>query len=605
MNGFDIRAPRPIFMNLSARLEERNLSRFVQSLHTNKTLSWNAGTWEVYLVPEPSLTPANAILSTVVFEFGKEGVTKENWESAVYRSIRPMDAVILGMHGVNPVTGKAEDQTIMFGFVDNVYKRKVTSGDTVQRGIAVRGRDATMLFIEDVVALAPELATDSRVKKFFDDPARVQFMDFIRGFDEEGKNVFLDSYLPKAMYWILAKIPSMRIVVDYLGGMKKPFEIFRTSLIARAEDKIYDEKMNMYAGAVINYMVQLIEELFYELWVDTVPAKTGPNTTDQDRPCLFLRPKPYDHNYEVDSDGNELKQDAVVLDEENPLKGDGVKSGKGILQFDGVQTWEELTSPVTNQVEIVGDEEITQKALGITHEEVFTMFKVFGSKDPLASSIIGKLGLYFPLIDGHMLQMYGMRELQGASRLLPSPLDVPMRDYPTGLSQADFSVTNDGFFVAGPPFEFESGGASYERFVGLQQQSDVRQLNTKKFATFMTKIKRDRLWRWNRYNHILESGQLTIKGRRIWVGSKVYLKDEYSRGIVVDTNRERKPQRGMEFYCVSVDHRYDFGNPWLTRLGLIRGHNAAELRTYHDARGFNKPAGSANGIFAAEGITYF
>src|SRR3990167_4818822 len=274
---FDIHAPKPVFWNLSAKPNERDLSLFVQSLHTRKELSSNAGTWEVLLVPSPNLREAYSISGRTVFSFG-DAVTIDSWESAVYRSIRPMDAVILGIQAVNPRTGKDDRQTFMFGFVDNVYKRKVISGDTVQRGIAVRGRDATMLFIEDVVALAPELSVDKRVEQFLG-VERAQFMDLVRGGDEDGVNVFLNSYLPKAIYWILAKIPAMRIVVDYFGGEKKALEIFRTCLLARAEDKIIDTNMNMYAGAVINYMVQLIDEYFYELWVDRVPAGTALNDT--------------------------------------------------------------------------------------------------------------------------------------------------------------------------------------------------------------------------------------------------------------------------------------------------------------------------------------
>jgi len=243
---FDMRAPRPIFQNLSAGFQERDLSDYVLRMHTRKTLSTQAGTWEVTLVPQPDQ-------DGLLWQSQMPGLTKDNWESFVYRSIRPMDVVLLGMTARDE-SGLVVDQVFMLGFVHNVYKSKATDSDRVDRSIKVRGRDATMLFMEDHIANAPELAGDKGLRALIGDAA-AQLLNDVRGMvsDDSGKtrkNVFVDSYPPEALYWILSNAPTIQLTLDYFGEQKKAKDIFMPLLSCRKEDKVFDEKLNQYAGLI-------------------------------------------------------------------------------------------------------------------------------------------------------------------------------------------------------------------------------------------------------------------------------------------------------------------------------------------------------------------
>jgi hypothetical protein len=119
-------------------------------------------------------------------------------------------------------------------------------------------------------------------------------------------------------------------------------------------------------------------------------------------------------------------------------------------------------------------------------------------------------------------------------------------------------------------------------------------------AKVLTSSKRDRLWRWNRFNHIFESGRLIVKGQPIFVGSKINLPDE--QVVAVDSDRSTiKRYQGMNFYCMGVGHSYQFGEGWNTSLSLARGRNEDHLKDYANLRKFNLPIGSGNHIYAGTG----
>jgi hypothetical protein len=576
---FEQRQPRPIFRNLSAQAQNRpqgsDLSDYVLTLHTHKTLSSAAGTWEVQLVPFP--------------QEGGHGVTSANWESYIYQTIRPMDAVTLGVNCVDQA-GNVRDQIFMFGFVDSVYKTKSTYGDRVQRGITVRGRDATKLFIEDQVANAPELATDERIT---DEKAlgakRAQFLDFIRGMVGKGdkaKNVFIGSNPPEAIKWVLDYMPAMRIALPYKSGLSEPHEIFKVALSAYADDTIFDEQMNMYAGTVMNYFAQLIDPMFYELWIDTLPADSPLNDSGHDRPIMICRPKPYDHRYEVDSWAHPIRYDAMRYDPATGTTG---------IVLNALPTWEALTSPITGEAATIHEWEILEKGLGVSDEEVFTMYKLFGSKDPIAVSTVGKYGFYFPLLDTLTTQVYGLRELQGQSRMIGFAGDWVQRTQSNPKIVDSYKIGHGAFNI--PLIKQGPLVLTFEQVQDIIRGEIYGDMNTTGVADFLTREKRDRLWRWNRYNHILESGTATVMGRQIFVGTKVILPEETPRPS--DHLKNRNTYAGMEFYCTGVEQSYSYGSPWTTRLTLPRGHNPQALQDYHDFRQFGKEAGPANYVYSA------
>jgi hypothetical protein len=590
--SWDYRQPKPIFKNLSLPEGNIDLSRYVASMRTEKSLGSQAGTWSVRLVPQPDPTRE-------VSENLPPNVSLDNFDSYLYDQIKIMDGVILGMGGASRVDGSYTDNDLMQGFVDAPYRSKHTENESIDRGLVIRGRDATKLLIVDNVASAPELANNPAIaEEFSDTPQRLEFLEFIRGLikDENGEykdNVFINNFLPLPIYWILANIPAMRVNLPLYGEVKKPVDLFQASLLARDEDRVQDTSMNMYSGSIINYMMQIIDEMFYELWVDTLPSNSPLNKEKRARPILFLRPKPYDHNWEVNSSGENIRQRGVQLAD----KGDTVISeinGNPIL----IPTWEDINCPMYQTQMSITEDDIIDKGIGRSDEEVYTLFKQLGSNDIIGSTLAATYGIYYPLIDIEMVRLFGMRMLQGMSRLLPyignpsvlSHLQQPKTPIAPDYRCPWYPDANLGF----------TNITSLEGAAEILKRGTPQDINQNDVAKYLTSAKRDRLWRWNRYNHIYESGRITIKGQPIFVGSKINLPNE--EVVAVDASREViRRYSGMNFYCMSVAHNYSFGDGWTTLLSLSRGRNEEHLREYARSRNFDKAIGAINHVYAGTG----
>ena len=556
----DFRLPKAIFRNLSSPSSDfRDWSDYVISLRTDKQLGPQAGTWSVELVPTQSVD-------------GSLRITLDNFESVAYRMIKPMDIILIGIEATNHLTGRQEENIFMLGIVDRVYKIKTQQGDSVSRAITISGKDFTKVFIKDEVAMAPELVTNENLVAAFGigGEKRVQFMDWIRGLVNGGQdNIFLDSHILQAVYWVVANMPAMQIDSTYFNGAAQPVDFFKVMLTGRLRDKLFDANMNMYSGNMVNYMCQLLDMMFYEIWVDTLPPGTVNNPSrDKATPVLIVRPKPYDFKFEVDSDGKPVNQEGVTIAE---TKFDTFNEAAPLMPIT-IGTWEDLTSPITGIAETIHESDILRKAMGVSDEEVFSMYKLFADKDNLATSILGRFGYYFPIVDIDAVRRYGLREMQGHSKLIGSPTDLPKKWGPaaTGLTEEDF----DAITKIGP----------------LTQD----QTNKLEPASFFTREKRDRLWRWNRYNHLFESGPMTIKGRNMFVGTKVFFPDETLHALSVDGSEFIG---GLQSYCIGVGHEWSFGGHWLTTVDLIRGHNKNHIFEYHQLNGYDKPVGERNNVF--------
>jgi hypothetical protein len=601
----DFRKPKPIFLNLSAPKGQQDLSAFVLYLHTHKEINATAGTWEVVLVPQPD--PSYMDKQTV-----ERGITKDNFESIIYRSIRPMDVVIVGVNDHE-----------MWGFVDNPYKSLTRINDQVTRSITVRGRDGMKAFMVDSIANAPALANDPNIVALLGTQV-TNFMDWIRGLGPDGQSAFAASFVPQAVYWILQNVPSLFVQLTDLGNTRVR-DVFKANLVGRAEDMIYDDSLTQYAGQIINYMQQVLDG-FYEFWVDTLPANSPNNLNNRTCPVLFVRPKPFDREYEIDSAGIATTFKGLTIDqggayqalEKNPAPDVGPASpaDNSLLVMPTtdytITSWEKLTCPVWNKVHAIPQHEITNKTLGVSDYEVANLIKVLSRKDVLATSQFGTYGLYFPLIDAQLVRIFGLREMQVDTGLIPTPNDLPATQMGTALSleSEDFDTTNAGLGNIKKPLPTEEPSDPLT-FEDVEQFINIRNANRKAVCEFLNINKRDRLWRWTRYNHIYESGLISFKGRDVHAGSKLFLPDEETRGLVVDNSGTRIPHKGMEFYCLSVDQEYHFGEPWISTAAINRGHNPQELRAYHTYRGFDKVPGGVssvtnqpNGVFTAslEGI---
>ena len=595
-NNPDIRRPQPIFLNLSPTIDGmEDLSDYAMSTHTRKNLSTNAGTWEVTLAPSP---------------YAKERISRADFQNIVYQSIRPMDCVIIGEWGQGfNNDDQYSQQHFMFGFVDNVYRSYSSVNGRVEKTVNVRGRDATKLFAMDNIAYAPELAVQQELKDAFVNPKVLEFIQYMRGV-VNNKQIFVNSFIPQLIYWILANAPSTRIALDYLQGKQSnkgdpkdllsPADLFQTYLMARADEKIYDIPMSVYSGSLLNYFTSAIDSAFYELWIDTMPYNSPSNKTGNTRPCLILRPKPYDYAWEkTNSKGEPLGNVFCELNSDSPLTSIKKWSDNDNANYN----WQNFTHPIAASSLIVNDEDVMQSNLGISDEEIFTMFRVNGKGDIIGTGAMATYGLNFPLIDAMNMKTYGMRELQIESGLIPPSIDDLSQTYTNTklMTVIDRDGRNKVANAWGKDILVTTGVFKADDLPNYAMNWPIQAAN-KTLIGLVTTEKRDRLWRWNRYNHLLESGMLTIKGRNAFVGQKIVSSDNtnlfWTRGIFDPSTRLRNSKRGMEFYCVGVEQSGGWGRTWETTLSLSRGANMSELETYYNQRGYDKASGPVNQIFS-------
>lgn len=578
IDSLNIRSTEARFINYS-RIPTADYSSAIVQMNISKRLSMQPGTFVVDLVPAPT---------------NGELVTQAEWESYLLRDIRPMDIVEIAI-GEESANGIGNTWKTMLGVVSRVHRSRTQTGNSVSRSITISGMDFTKYFYVDSVTPSPELVSNEAAKEFFkDDDARLKFLIYSRGTEDDGTNIFYQGYnLPRVLYWILAKIPAMRI--DEIGGYgkKKLCEMFKAAFTAFEDDRVWDISMTSYVGNISNFMNVAIDKDFYELWVDTLPKNTVGNDGGYARPVVFCRPKPYDRKTDVDSEGVAVKRAGVCVDGDSPLAGAGVKKYE-------LPAWDDLTSPVLDDSPKIYNDEILNDNTGVSDEEVFTMYRLIGDKDILANGVIGKFGAMFPLLDLGMIRAYGMRMLSGASRLLPYAVgqweilakgDIAKADIDSGVKMNKLGIQTS---------------------VRTTQRTDIAtaDCSTDEFLK-VTRKKRDRLWRWNRYNHILESGSFTIIGRPMYVGTKVNMPERGNRGIVSANNQGvfvhiNEAGGGMDYYVVGVDDSYAKGQSpaWTTTLHVSRGNNAQQIKNYDIVRGFadangnGKPAGKDNSILA-------
>ena len=583
----DIRGPRPILRNLSRTPSD--WSKHVLSLTATKSLSANPGTFDVTLVPAPGQDVPE--------------VTSIRMQSVLYSMFKAMDVVHLGMHWRNPETQKTENNIFMWGIIDNVFKVKQQMGTNVTRGVRIRGQDATKLFSKDEVVYAPLQVADPDLLKIFG--PRANFLDYQRGYidSDDPSSIFLQGDVVTALWWILRNIPATDVQLEGPNGDPMAIQNIimvnktgRHNLLAFAKDIIHEPTLTKFSGTIMNYMRSVIDPDMYELWFDTVPDPEADKGAGSAYPILICRPKPFDFSWDWDSKGTPLK-------EGNQKAGitAGGGGGEELPQIIDVNLpfWDDLVSPTSENVTI-NEDDILTKNIGVSDYEVYTFYNMMASKDPIAGMLFGAFGYYLPLIDIQMAKVYGVRALLGQSKMFGGSY----ADKRNAVEAAAKRLSEEPLDVNGI---IDWGIASATAVINEAQSIDD-------FA--MTK--RDMIWRWNRYNHMMMSGPITIKGRPVSVGGKAILPDEETKGFRYLTAPAGTPslspvpampsldsnfttRKGIESYITQWTQNYTFGTPWQTSMALTRGHNSDEIKAYALQRNFNKPVSlNVNRIISIE-----
>lgn len=168
-------------------------------------------------------------------------------------------------------------------------------------------------------------------------------------------------------------------------------------------------------------------------------------------------------------------------------------------------------------------EEVLQEQLGFSDADALSMYVVTGRHDLLGNTATAGLGWYYPLVDLYAARRFGLRRYNSDLTLVGG--DVRTRS------------TDDSGYVSG------LGEAVKEA--------------------------RNRLFNWYRPAPWFESGSIVVAGR-----------DRFRPGDPVRLPRAFPPigsEIGMRYYCVGVEHAWQWGSHYTSTLQLTRGHNAGML----------------------------
>ncbi len=296
--------------------------------NTSKNMAQPMGQWSLTLLPNQ----------------GSQGPTALRNLSDLYKLIRPNGVVSIGYD---------EPGGIMFGLVDNVRHVRGLSGQT-SYGLTVTGSDFGKTLARDHIVHASLTIQD--LDTFIAKVAAVvgpnhALLEALPGVwgpqGREAVPTFLGASVADVVEWLLTTAPAMAVpLLANIGGTGRPGEFieFADTITTWNDGRIWSEAPHTYQGTIWDFVRRILDEDFYELWLDTTP-----NGTDIPSISLIIRPKPFD----------EPALNFLPTEEDLGISWPSLKT-----RIDGFANHEILES------ELLRDE------LGFTDEDVFAFYLV-------------------------------------------------------------------------------------------------------------------------------------------------------------------------------------------------------------------------------------
>jgi hypothetical protein len=267
---------RVIHPTVKIKNKNLDLSQYASVIETYKSLKNPAGTFVIELSTKNS----------------RNNISSYNLPENIYNMIDPMDIIEIGITSPG----------LMVGLVDSPNKVKTISGASYSRSLQITGRDFAKLLIEDSIVYSPQLANNEYAAKVVGEE-RLSFMGQLsRGIGTSHNSSMFNSPVC-ALLFILRNIPAIHVEIPFTDvtsgnssaqtvSHSKTGEYFLCDMKAFLGDRVSDVMISQFAGKVWNIMELCIDSNYYELFIDTVTVKS--QSGEEARPCLFLRPKPFD-----------------------------------------------------------------------------------------------------------------------------------------------------------------------------------------------------------------------------------------------------------------------------------------------------------------------
>tara|TARA_R110000824_G_scaffold54028_2_gene149057 strand:- start:10661 stop:12070 length:1410 start_codon:yes stop_codon:yes gene_type:complete len=330
---------------------------------------------------------------------GKQGPAALRNLSDLEKLIRPNAVVSIGYD---------ESGGIMFGLVDSV-RRNRSMGDTTNYGLTLTGSDFGKALARDHIVKA-SLTIQSTLKVITQVAAvtgpQHSLIEALPGlWGPQGRTTtptFTGKGVQDVVDWLLETAPSLSVpLLAGQGGTGRPGEFINTegTISTWNDGRIWNDGPQTYQGTVWDFMRRILDEDFYEVWLDTTPAAAvraqnvlaGISPTDIPRIDLIIRPKPFD-------------EPAMMFLPTGDSTG---------LDWPSLQT--RIDGFPNHEIPLAS---IIQEDLGFTDEDVYSYFLVTTAHALLGNPDGLKEGLYYPGIDTFALSKTGLRSYEGTLSLL-------------------------------------------------------------------------------------------------------------------------------------------------------------------------------------------
>ena len=441
-------------------------------------------------------------------------VPRQSLESENFQAdSRMLSYIYRNVHPMDLISiGVESDGGMMLGVVDNVFRSRTTYNNQVASQIIVRGRDFGKFLIEDNTMFAPS-ADDGYVSKLRDRLLKTGIVGKNEDVTEHPLlNFFTENRAPK---WI-----------DNKGG-----DIGRTFV-----GKTISEAISWALKSLSSLRVRLsfdgrTDVAAHELLTIQVSSRDGDQIATQSHNSFIgsianLIYAILDREfYEVFIET--INENAVFIVRPRPYDriGDKIsKIGGGFKELTNSDSylWTDLRTLVDGKVyHEIPEQDIIQLNMGVSDYETFSMY-IHNTRQTLYGIPYEQAGMFYPMMDMFALKRYGLKKRETESSLVPM---------------------------------------------------DIAEKKVKDQTEIENKLRgnRDRIFNWNRYNGILESGTVTVRGHDSFkLGDPVKLIDEIAQN----------GEPGIKAYLTGYSHSWQYGQPFLSNLQLIRGENEKLIEDY-------------------------
>lgn len=401
---------------------------------------------------------------------------------------------------------------MMLGLVDNVSKNRTVYNNQVNQTISIRGRDMGKLLIADNTMFAPS-ADSGYIARLIE---KLKSSGIIGDSEDVTEHPLVNMFSEnRAPVWI-----------DSKGG-----DIGRT-FIGKKIDEAIEYVLKSLSSLRIKVTFEGKKDVSaHELFSTKITTRDGDQVATQSHNSYIGSLANLLYAI-IDRDFYELfvetiEGNAVLVVRPKPFdrKGDKITSVGGgfkTLSKDDSHLWNNLKTFVDElNYHEISEEDIIQLNLGVSDYEALSMY-VQNTRQTLIGHLYEQAGMFFPMLDVFALKRYGLKRKETISNLIP--------------------VETEG--------------------KNIKDQDEIED-RIKGF--------RDRTFNWYRYNPIMESGSVIVRGHDNYkLGDPVKLVDEIAQNGEI----------GIKAYLVGYSHSWQFGQPFLTNLQLIRGENEKLLENY-------------------------